>query len=83
MQFGTASLARLISEPEPDIHKKTMIENAKHAKGNLLLILPDVSVSSRPRLLKKEAYSISQICKTVLDLLLIKGRERRWFGSDW
>ncbi|XMA19879.1 hypothetical protein WAI453_012670 [Rhynchosporium graminicola] len=48
MQFRTAPLARLISEPESDIRKKIMMENAKHAKGNLLLILPELQYRVGP-----------------------------------
>jgi hypothetical protein len=40
MQFKTTPLARLISEPESATLKKIMMENANHAKVNLLLTLP-------------------------------------------
>jgi hypothetical protein len=52
MQFKTTPPARLINEPESATLKMIMMENANHAKDNLLLTLPSMERQAPPLLEK-------------------------------
>lgn len=56
MQYKIIPLARLISERESAILKTITMENANHARGNLLLTLPGMWMSRSSSL--AETYTI-------------------------